>query len=454
MVIPGAGQARRFGSDRNKIWAILAGRTVLEWTLTAFQFHAGVDSITLVGSANDLADLREIASQFSKVQGVIEGGATRAESVRNGLNAVPAGSELVLVHDAARPLISSDVIGRVIEATARVGAAVPGLPLSDTVKRADSNGLVRATIPRSLTKAGESLSGLTTVQTPQGARARLLKQAYARYDWNGGEPTDEASLIEALGEPVQIVTGDVVNIKITRAEDIAFAERLGAELFAASGAYGLTVVEKLSNAAASQAMTPEQVLRAGAGMQKDVGREGAAIVEEGAALSAPTPLAFPEYRTGFGYDVHAFAEVEANRRLFLGGVEIPHDRGLDGHSDADVLLHAVCDALLGAASLGDIGILFPNTDDTYKGIASLKLLQIVAQRLNESGWRVVNVDATVVAEAPKLMPHRVTMQQTMASCLGIEAERVSVKATTSEKLGFIGRREGIEASAICTVVRA
>ncbi len=145
--------------------------------------------------------------------------------------------------------------------------------------------------------------------------------------------------------------------------------------------------------------------------------------------------------------------MEAGRRLFLGGIEIPHDRGLEGHSDADVLLHAVCDALLGAASLGDIGILFPNTDEAYKGIASLKLLEVVAERLREAGWQIVNIDATVVAEAPKLMPHRIQMQEAMAACLRIEPNRVSVKATTSEKLGFVGRREGMEATAIATVVR-
>ncbi len=434
MVLPGAGQARRFGSDQNKIWATLAGRSVLAWTLQAFQDHAGVDSITLVGNKNDLAQLREIAGGFAKAQTVVEGGASRAESVRNGLNAVPADSDLVLVHDAARPLISSDVIDRVIEATARVGCAVPGLPLSDTVKRVDADGLVRATIPRTLTKAGETLAGLTTVQTPQGARTALLKQAYARYDWGWGEPTDEASLIEALGEPVQVVTGEAINIKITRAEDLQLAERLGTELFAASGAHSPTKTTDLDT-----------------GATQSTSLNGIAQPTTLPVVSTLSP--FPEYRTGFGYDVHAFAGVQANRRLFLGGVEIPHDRGLEGHSDADVLLHAVCDALLGAASLGDIGILFPNTDDTYKGIASLKLLQICAERLNEASWRVVNVDATVVAEAPKLMPHRVTMQQTMASCLGIEAERISVKATTSEQLGFIGRREGIEASAIATVVR-
>jgi 2-C-methyl-D-erythritol 2,4-cyclodiphosphate synthase len=158
-----------------------------------------------------------------------------------------------------------------------------------------------------------------------------------------------------------------------------------------------------------------------------------------------------EVRTGFGYDVHAFAAPQTGRRLFLGGVEIPHDRGLDGHSDADVLLHAVCDALLGAASLGDIGILFPNTDDAYKNISSLRLLSEVGARLATAGWEILNIDATVLAEAPKLMPHRDAMQRAIGDCLRLAPSRISVKATTSEKMGFVGRREGIACWAVATI---
>ena len=155
----------------------------------------------------------------------------------------------------------------------------------------------------------------------------------------------------------------------------------------------------------------------------------------------------------FGYDVHTFALPDAGRKLFLGGVEIPHDRGLEGHSDADVILHAVCDALLGAIALGDIGILFPNTDPAYKGINSLKLLAVVAQRVRDEGWSVINVDATAVAEAPKMMPYSLQMREAMASELGIEVGRVSVKATTSEGMGFVGRKEGICAWAVATLMR-
>ncbi|MCW3098154.1 MAG: 2-C-methyl-D-erythritol 2,4-cyclodiphosphate synthase, partial [Chthonomonadaceae bacterium] len=378
------------------------GRSVLERTLTAFDSHPALTAIVMVAEVEELERVRQVAAAFPKVIAVVAGGETRSESVRNGLDALPPEIEIVLVHDAARPLVTAALIDSVIAASARVGAAVPGLPLSDTVKRVDADGLVHATIPRTAVVNGVTLSGLTSVQTPQGARVTLLRNAYAEYDTaRYGEPTDEASLIEATGGPVAVVAGDPANMKITRPEDIALAERLLA-----------TPV--------SQNMA---VTSAGAG----------------------------EIRTGLGYDVHQFAEPEAGRTLMIGGIEIEHDRGLNGHSDADVLLHAVCDALLGAASLGDIGILFPNTDDTYRGISSLRLLAIVGERLVQSGWQIVNIDATIVAEAPKLMPHRAKMQQAMAACLGLEATRLSVKATTSEKMGFVGRKEGMACWCIATI---
>ena len=411
-ILPAAGRARRFGSGENKIWAELAGRTVLERTLSVFAAHPAILSIVVVASEEELERVRAITASFPKVSAVVSGGDTRAASVLNGLEALPREIDLVLVHDAARPLLSAGLIDRIIEATARVGAAVPGLPLSDTVKRMDSDGNVCATIPRSVTINGETLSGLTAVQTPQGSHIRTLLEAYASFDFAHSESTDEASLLEAYGVPVAIVLGDPHNIKITRPEDLALAEALFRS-------------QKTE-------IPPELGVR---------GREATPDTRH------PTP----ELRTGFGYDVHAFAAPEAGRKLYLGGVEIPHDRGLEGHSDADVLLHAVCDALLGAVSLGDIGILFPNTDDAYKGISSMRLLEVVQERLQEAGWQVVNVDATLVAEAPKLMPHRERIMQTIADCLGVEASRVSVKATTSEKMGFVGREEGMACWAVATV---
>ena len=398
VVIPAAGQARRFGSDRNKIWAEIAGRTVLERTLTAFQSHPAISSIVVVAGADELERVRQFVAAFPKVLGVVLGGSTRADSVRRGVAALPSEIEIVLVHDAARPLLTPELIDRVIEGVKRVGGAVPGLPLSDTVKRVGRDGLVKETVARSAEVYGEIIGGLTAVQTPQGALVANLQNSYSCFDFETSEPTDEASLLEAAGYPVAVVQGDPTNIKITRQEDVVLAER----------------------------------------------------------LLAPPPEPFSshpqgEIRVGFGYDVHSYSDPASGRKLFLGGVEIPHDCGLEGHSDADVLLHAVCDALLGAVSLGDIGILFPNTDNAYKGISSLKLLAVVGERLAQAGWQVVNIDATVVAEAPKLMPHRPAMQSTMAECLGIDPTRVSVKATTSEKMGFVGRREGMACWATATV---
>ncbi len=427
VVIPAAGRARRFGSAENKIWAELGGVSVLERTLAAFSTHPAVLLIVIAAGTDDLDRVQEIVSArtVSAQIVVVTGGDTRSESVRNGLAAVPDSVEIVLVHDAARPLVTAGLIDRVIEATARTGAAVPGLPLSDTVKRADALGMLRATIPRAAILDGEILTGLTAVQTPQGALLSQLRRAYAAYDFTSAEPTDEASLIEAIGGAVEIAPGDPANIKITRQEDLVFAERL----------LGRTSV-------AGQAQ-PYHSLEAG-DLIKTTNQP---------VLNTQYPIhsTFPETRTGFGYDVHAFAAPAAGRKLFVGGIEIPHECGLEGHSDADVLLHAVCDALLGGLSLGDIGILFPNTDEAYRGISSLHLLAIVAERVTAAGWQTVNVDVTVAAEAPKLAPYRARMQETIADCLGVEPGRISVKATTSEKMGFVGRREGMAAWAVATV---
>jgi 2-C-methyl-D-erythritol 4-phosphate cytidylyltransferase/2-C-methyl-D-erythritol 2,4-cyclodiphosphate synthase len=388
--MPAAGLGRRFGSGENKIWALLGRKTIIERTLESFNSHFAIDSIVIAASPDEIDRVRSVGTKYQKVVSVVAGGETRNDSVRRGMMALPTDTEIVLVHDAARPLISALLIDRIISATIEHGAAVPGTPLSDTVKRVDSFGLIRATVSRNALLDGELLAGLTAVQTPQGARIELLRDAYKALDLTGAEATDEASMIEAMGGTVAVTYGDATNIKITRSEDVAIAERL---------------------------------------------------------------LGYGEIRTGMGYDVHTFASPEAGRALWLGGVEIPHDRGLEGHSDADVVLHAVCDALLGAASLGDIGILFPNTDSKYKDVSSLTLLSVVRERLASACWIVVNVDATVLAEAPKLMPYRDAMLSAIASELGVEAERVSIKATTSEGMGFVGRREGIACWAVATLRR-
>jgi len=405
-VIPAAGRAQRFGGSANKIWSLLDGRTVLDWTLSAFASHPQIDGIIVVASEDELERVRSATSGTPKILEVVVGGETRAESVKKGLDALPDEAEIVLVHDAARPFVTAKILTDSIEAVERTGASVPGTPLSDTVKRVGTDRLVKATVPRTFVVGDETLTGLTAVQTPQGARVSVLRIAYDAFDFALGEPTDEASLIEAAGLPVEVVSGDPINLKITRQDDLDWAQR---------------------------------ILRGG--IEK----------EHEDQTTANTQPSFGEIRTGFGYDVHAFAAPSAGRTLYLGGVAVPHDRGLEGHSDADVLLHAIADALLGAASLGDIGILFPNTDERYRGISSLRLLSVVGERLNETEWHIVNIDATVVAEAPRLMPYRAEMMQTIASCLGLEASRVSIKATTSEKMGFVGRGEGMASWAVATI---
>ena len=388
---------------------------MLGHAILAFDRHPAVDYIVIVAAEAEMADVSAECADFHKVTGIVAGGPTRAASVRNGLETLPPDTQIVLVHDAARPLVTKGIIDDVIEGARIYGAAVPGYAVSDTLKRMDENGIVQATIPRVDASDHLAATVLTAVQTPQGARIALLREAYARFDFNSHFPTDEAGLLEAAGFPVRIVDGGQTNIKITRPRDVATAIAL------------LSSRPSVSDADSS--------------MHPASGQDSHQIKDS----------ILREVRTGFGYDVHAFASPAAGRKLYLGGVEIPHDRGLDGHSDADVLLHAVCDALLGALSLGDIGILFPNTDPAYKDISSLRLLEVVRERVTTEGWRVVNVDATLVAEAPRVMPHRLTIQQKIATCLEIDASRVSVKATTSEQMGFVGRGEGMACWAVATV---
>ncbi|MDQ2688419.1 MAG: 2-C-methyl-D-erythritol 2,4-cyclodiphosphate synthase, partial [Armatimonadota bacterium] len=253
------------------------------------------------------------------------------------------------------------------------------LPVHDTLKRVKEGQTVHETVDR---------QGLWAVQTPQAFRAQALLNAHVHAKATGFIGTDEASLVEHLGDvPIHLVRGEPSNIKVTRPEDLEMADAL---------------------------------------------------------------LGCRETRVGFGYDIH---RLSPGRRLVLGGVEIadPQGRGLEGHSDADVLLHALCDALLGAVGLPDIGTLYPNTDPAYAGIASTRLLQDVAARLGAAGFQIVNVDTTLIAEAPKIMPHVAQMREIIAGLLGLEPSRVGIKATTNEGLGALGQGQGIAAHAVASV---
>lgn len=381
-VIPAAGRGLRFGGSENKVWSCIAGRPILAWTLDAIAAHADIGAIVVVAAPHELAHAERLVGAMPKVHATVAGGVNRSESVRNGIDALPDGCDMVLVHDAARPCVTSEVIDRVIDGVIRFGAAVPGLNVTDTVKSVDSGGAVTGTVPREI---------LRTVQTPQGAWREQLVAAYAADSSDVAACTDEAALLAAAGIPVRVVAGDERNLKVTLPDDLAAA---------------------------------------------------AAILAPDGAIS--------DVRTGIGYDVHPFAD---NRDLWLCGVRIRHSRGLAGHSDADVALHSACDALLGAAGLGDIGLLFPDTDLAHKDRPSIEFLVEVQARVRALRWHINNVDICIVAECPRIGPYRGQMQQTIADALQIDVERVGVKATTNERMGFVGRREGIACMATAALTR-
>ena len=356
------------GEGPAKQYRLLGGRPVLWHTLARLQASPRIGRIIAAIHAEDEERFGRISSDplLDKLQAPVFGGSTRSESVRAGLEALAA-EEVVLVHDAVRPWVSTDLIERIAVAEDH-GAAVPALPVTETIKVVDGGRVLES----------PDRSRLFRAQTPQGFRRSLLDAAF-RSPAPGPQPTDEASMLERAGIPVHVVRGEEANVKITHPEDLRVAA---------------------------------------------------------------------EVRTGIGYDVHPFA---AGRPLVLGGVTIRSDRGLLGHSDADVLTHAVIDALLGAAGLGDIGRLFPDDDPEYEGISSLVLLARVRDRLRAVAAEVVNVDAVVMAQAPKLAPHAGAMAEALAGALGIDPGRISVKATTTERLGFVGRQEGMAAQAVASV---
>ena len=304
---------------------------------------------------------------------LVPGGKERTDSVKNGLDMIPDGDTLVLVHDGARPLITTALIRRCIACAEAYGSAVPALKAADTLKKADGDGRVISTLDR---------EGVYRVQTPQCFYAGDMKKAYAAA--GSARFTDEAALMENAGFPVRLCPGDETNIKLTTPEDLQMADRL--------------------------------IRRA--------------------------------YRTGFGLDAHRLV---SGRPLILCGVNVPYEKGLDGHSDADAPLHALTDALLGAAAMGDIGHLFPDTDDAYLGISSLLLMGEAAEKIRGAGFEIVNCDITVVCQRPKLAPFVPEMRSNIARCLDIPLSRVSVKATTTEKMGYEGRGEGISAHAAATL---
>jgi 2-C-methyl-D-erythritol 4-phosphate cytidylyltransferase/2-C-methyl-D-erythritol 2,4-cyclodiphosphate synthase len=356
---------------------------MLAWSLSALDRTRTIGSVVVVAGVHTLEAVAHLVRDggFSRVQAIVAGGERRQDSVAVGLAALPEQTEIVVIHDGARPLANAELFDRCVQAATESGAAIAAIPVADTLKRVDGQ-VIRGTVDR---------SGLWAAQTPQAFRLETLRRALAASA--GEDVTDEARLCEAVGIPVTVVPASLANLKVTHPEDIAVAD---------------------------------------------------ALLRAQQALPAPG-----QTRVGIGYDSHRFA---VGRRLVLGGVAIPHDRGLEGHSDADVLLHAIADAILGAAALGDIGQHFPPTDERFRDADSQDLLREVVQLVRDAGWASVNVDATILAEAPRIAPHVTAMRSRIAACLGIEVDAVGVKATTNEGMGAIGRGEGIAALATATLV--
>ena len=374
-LVVAAGRGERFGAGLPKQYLPLAGKPVLRHSLERFLAHPGIAAVRAVIGAGQ-ADLYGRATAGLVLLPPVEGGPSRQESVRLGLESLDLLEPThVLIHDGARPLLSTALIGRVLAALETDEAALPVLPVVDTLKRAEGEHLV----------AGPDRQGLARAQTPQGFRFAPILAAHRAAA--GRELTDDAAVAEAAGIPVRRVEGEERNLKVTTRDDLTLA--------------GL--------------------------------------------LLAGAPRA---YRTGMGYDVHAFAE---GRPMVLCGVRIPHDRGLLGHSDADAALHAVTDALLGTIGAGDIGQHFPPSDERWRDCDSGVFLRHARGLVETQGGRVENVDLVIVCERPKIGPHREAMTARLADLLGVAPGRVGIKATTSERMGFTGRGEGLVAQAVATV---
>jgi 2-C-methyl-D-erythritol 4-phosphate cytidylyltransferase/2-C-methyl-D-erythritol 2,4-cyclodiphosphate synthase len=378
-ILVAAGRGLRAGAGGPKQYRSIGGQSVIFRAMAPFSNHPWVSQVQPVLHLDDVA-MFEAAVVGLRHEPPAEGGATRQASVRAGLEALSAHKpEIVLIHDAARPFVSEQVISRAIEAAASTGAAIPVVPVTDTVKLVDVSGHVEATPER---------ARLRIAQTPQAFRFDVILDAHRRAAREGhAEFTDDAALAEWAGLTVATFEGDVANMKMT---------------------------------------TPEDFVREEARLASLLG----------------------DIRTGTGYDVHAFG---AGDHVMICGVKVPHTKGFLAHSDGDVGLHALVDAILGALADGDIGSHFPPSDPQWKGASSDRFLKYAVDRVAARGGRVANLEVTLICERPKIGPLRDVMRARIAEISGVDISRVAVKATTSERLGFTGREEGIAATASATI---
>ena len=366
----------------------IGGRPLLAWSIDALTVVPEIERVVVVTAADRVAELRGAPWLPAEVVAVVAGGARRHESVAAGaaaLDAIDAPDDrVVLVHDGARPLVSAQLVRAILDAAARDGAAIPVVPIAETVKRVE-NGRVAETVDR---------EELATAQTPQGVRRGLLRSAFARYPPGGPETwTDEAALLEACRIVVHAIPGETSNLKVTVPADL---DRVRSALGGAASGVGIA-------------------------------------------------------RIGSGSDSHPFGP---GAPLVLGGIEVAGAYRLHGHSDGDVALHAVADALLGAAGMGDLGRLFPAGPETPRGIASRELLAEVGERLAAAGWRVSSVDLTIVGARPRLAGLLDSMRDAIAETIGVPGDVISVKASSGNLAGMEGAGRGISANAVAAIERS
>jgi 2-C-methyl-D-erythritol 4-phosphate cytidylyltransferase / 2-C-methyl-D-erythritol 2,4-cyclodiphosphate synthase len=379
-VIVAAGRGYRAGGEIPKQYREIAGEPVIRPTLSAFLRHPEIHAVQTVIHPDDAGLFGAATQGLENLLPPAAGGATRQSSVRAGLEALNTQAPgFVLIHDAARPFLSADLIDRAIKAAKNDGAAIPAVPITDTVKQVDDQDTVTGTLDR---------GRLRTVQTPQAFAYDLIVDFHRRAAAAGRDDfTDDAALAEWAGHRVSVFAGEASNVKLTTNDDFFRAEALH-------------------------------------------------MAQLG------------DVRTGNGFDVHTFGPGD---HVMLGGVRIPHNRGVVGHSDADVALHALVDAILGALADGDIGVHFPPSDPQWRGASSDRFLAFARERVRARGGMIAHLDVTVVCESPRVGPHREAIRSCIAEIAGIPVDRVAIKATTSEKMGFTGRGEGLVAMATATV---
>jgi 2-C-methyl-D-erythritol 4-phosphate cytidylyltransferase/2-C-methyl-D-erythritol 2,4-cyclodiphosphate synthase len=393
-IIPAAGSGSRFGGQRPKQFIEIAGAPLIIHTLRRFDACRDIGGIIVALHPSEIDAFEQLlkSSGLQKTIRLVSGGAQRSDSILNALEAAKDWHpELVAVHDAVRPFVTPEQISAVLMRAGEIGAAILALPVTDTIKEVEG-GLIRRTIDR---------RRIWRAQTPQAFRYELLMQANAEARAAGLTPsitTDDSLLVESIGLPVAVVEGSAHNIKITTREDLVLAERL---------------FEQLNETPSSFILYPSS------------------------------------FRIGIGHDIHRLTE---GRKLILGGVEIPFEYGLLGHSDGDSLSHAIADALLGAAGLGDIGTYFSDKDPQWKDADSLVFLQHVRHLLSEGGYKVANLDATILAERPRMKPYVSAIKSKLAEVLGLHQSQINIKAKTNEGLDAVGRGEAIAAQAIVLLI--